>query len=73
MKRPINCWRGQVLAGTFLGEQTEYRIRLDGGPDVAVRRQNRGLNGANASVAPGAFVYVSWTPAVSLVLPRTTK
>ena len=59
--------------GSTAGEQTEYRIRLDGGPDVAMRRQNRGLNGANASVAPGAFVYVSWTPEVSLVLPRTTK
>jgi spermidine/putrescine transport system ATP-binding protein len=66
-----NCWRGQVLAGTFLGEQTEYRVRLDEGPEVVVRRQNLGLNGSNRTAAPGAFVYLTWTPDVSLVLPRT--
>jgi spermidine/putrescine transport system ATP-binding protein len=67
----MNCWRGLVLAGTFLGEQTEYRIRLDEGPEVVVRRQNLGLNGSNPAAAPGAFVYVAWTPDVSQVLPRT--
>jgi ABC-type Fe3+/spermidine/putrescine transport system ATPase subunit len=66
----VNCWHGQVLAGTFLGEQTEYRVRLDEGADVIVRRQNLGLNGANPAAAPGAFVYLAWTPDVSLVLPR---
>ena len=68
----MNCWRGQVLAGTFLGEQTEYRVRIDGGPEVVVRRQNLGLNGNNPGAAPGAFVYLAWTPDVSLVLPRTS-
>jgi hypothetical protein len=67
----MNCWRGLVLAGAFLGEQTEYRIRLDEGPEVVVRRQNLGLNGSNPAAAPGAFVYVAWTPDVSQVLPRT--
>jgi spermidine/putrescine transport system ATP-binding protein len=71
-KRPeqINCWRGQVLAGTFLGEQTEYRVRIDEGPEVVVRRQNLGLNGSNATAAPGALVYLAWTADVSLVLPH---
>jgi spermidine/putrescine transport system ATP-binding protein len=69
----MNCWRGQVLAGTFLGEQTEYRVRLDGGPEVLVRRQNLGLNGSNPNATPGAFVYLAWTPDVSLVLPHTSS
>jgi spermidine/putrescine transport system ATP-binding protein len=67
----MNCWRGQVLAGTFLGEQTEYRVRIDGGPEVVVRQQNLGLNGSSPA-APGAFVYVTWTPDVSQVLPGTS-
>lgn len=68
----VNCWGGRVLAGTFLGEQTEYRIQLDGGTEVLVRRQNVALNGANHAVAPGAHVYVRWSPDVSLLLPRAT-
>jgi spermidine/putrescine transport system ATP-binding protein len=73
-RRPelVNCWRGRVLAGTFLGEQTEYHVRLDEGPEFVVRRQNLGLNGTNPAAAPGAFVYLAWTPDVSLVLPRTS-
>ena len=69
----INCWRGRVIAGTFLGEHTEYCVRLDEGPDVVVHRQNLGLNGANPAAAPGAYVYLTWTPEVSLVLPRSTN
>jgi spermidine/putrescine transport system ATP-binding protein len=68
----VNCWRGRVLAGTFLGEQTEYRVRLDQGPEMVVRRQNLGVNGSNAGVAPGEYVYLAWAPDVSLVLPRTS-
>jgi spermidine/putrescine transport system ATP-binding protein len=65
----VNCWRGQVLAGTFLGEQTEYRVRIDEGPVVVVRQQNLGLNGSNPAAAPGAIVYLTWTPDASQVLP----
>ena len=68
----VNTWRGRVLAGTFLGEQTEYRVRLDAGPELVVRRQNTGLNGSIDAAAPGALVYLAWEPGVSLVLPRTT-
>jgi spermidine/putrescine transport system ATP-binding protein len=68
----VNCWRGRVMAGTFLGEQTEYRVRLDEGPEVVVRRQNLGVNGSNAGAAPGEFVYLAWAPDVSLVLPRSS-
>jgi spermidine/putrescine transport system ATP-binding protein len=71
---PVNSWRGQVVAGTFLGDQTEYRVRLDLGHELSVRRQNLGLNGASTAMAPGAIVYVSWSPDVSLVLPsRSTN
>ena len=69
---PLNSWRGQVLAGTFLGEQTEYVVRLDSGPEVLVRRQNLRVNGLGQAGAPGSFVYVAWAPDVSLVLPRSS-
>ena len=67
-----NVFRGLVTVGTFLGDQTEYRVRLGDRQDVVVRRQNVGLNGSNNSAAPGSQVYLSWDPGVSLVLPRST-
>jgi spermidine/putrescine transport system ATP-binding protein len=67
----LNSWRGQVLTGTFLGEQTEYLVRLDQGPQVAVRRQNLLVNGSGPAASPGSFVYLAWAPEVSLVLPRS--
>ena len=66
-----NVWSGRVVAGTFLGEQTEYRVRIDDGREVVIRRQNLGLNGLNQQFALGALVYLSWAPDVSLVLPRS--
>lgn len=69
----LNSWRGRVVAGTFLGEQTEYRIRLEQGPEVVVRKQNAGLNGSNSAAAPGAAVVIGWEPGVSLVLPGSNK
>ncbi|HEY2597673.1 MAG TPA: ABC transporter ATP-binding protein [Candidatus Dormibacteraeota bacterium] len=67
----VNVWSGRVVAGTFLGEQTEYRVRIDDGREVVIRRQNLGLNGLNQQFALGAPVYLSWAPDVSLVLPRS--
>jgi len=67
----VNVWRGRVVAGTFLGEQTEYRVRIDDVREVVIRRQNLGLDGLNQQFALGALVYLSWTPDVSLVLPRS--
>jgi ABC-type Fe3+/spermidine/putrescine transport system ATPase subunit len=69
----LNVVSGRVIAGVFLGEQTEYRVRLEHGADVVVRRQNLGSNGTNSQIAPGAQVYLSWRPDVSLVLPRTDR
>lgn len=68
----VNVWSGRVVAGTFLGDQTEYRVRLEHGEDVVIRQQNVGSNGSNAQVAPGALVYLSWEPEVSVVLPRAS-
>jgi spermidine/putrescine transport system ATP-binding protein len=68
----VNVWTGRVVAGTFLGEQTEYRVRIEEGRDVVIRRQNLGQNGLNQQVALGALVYLSWAPDVSLVLPRSS-
>jgi ABC-type Fe3+/spermidine/putrescine transport system ATPase subunit len=69
----LNVWAGQVLSGTFLGEQTEYRVRLERNQEVVIRRQNLQGNGSNPPTGPGARVYVSWLPEVSLVLPATTN
>ena len=69
----LNVTSGRVIAGVFLGEQTEYRVRLEHGADVLVRRQNLGSNGTNSQIAPGAQVYLSWRPDVSLVLPRADR
>src|SRR6202171_2347167 len=68
-----NVIRGRVISGIFLGEQTEYRVRLAQGTDVVVRRQNLGSNGTNSQIGPGAQVYLSWEPDVSLVLPRADR
>lgn len=67
----LNYWRGQVLTGVFLGEQTEYLVRLEGGTEVVARRQN-GVNGSGPAASPGSFVYIAWAPEISLVLPRST-
>jgi len=67
----LNSWRAQVLSGVFLGEQTEYLVRLDQGPKVVVRRQNLRVNGSGPAASPGSFVYLAWAPDVSLVLPRS--
>ncbi len=69
----LNVASGRVVAGIFLGDQTEYRVRLDHGGEVVVRRQNVGLNGSNSGVAPGSQVYLSWVPDAGLVLPRPTE
>jgi spermidine/putrescine transport system ATP-binding protein len=69
----LNVWAGQVLSGTFLGEQTEYRVRLERNQEVVIRRQNLQGNGSNPPTGPGARVYVSWLPEVSLVLPAATN
>ena len=65
-----NVWMGRVMAGTFLGDQTEYRVRLGDSQDILVRRQNLGPNGSREAMAPGTSVYLSWEPEVSLLLPR---
>jgi spermidine/putrescine transport system ATP-binding protein len=67
----VNVWSGRLVAGTFLGDQTEFRVRIEDSRDVVIRRQNLGLNGLNQQVALGALVYLSWAPDVSLVLPRS--
>ena len=69
----LNVVSGRVIAGVFLGEQTEYRVRLEHGADIVVRRQNLGSNGTNSTIAPGAQVFLSWGPDVSLVLPRADR
>jgi len=58
--------RGRVLQGTYLGEQTEYRVNTELAGDLIVRHQNAA--GAAQHVGPGDPVVVRWQEAANLVL-----
>ena len=59
---------GRVHQGTYLGDQTEYRIQTDQAGELVVRRQNQlGARAARAS-GPGEPVTVRWHEDANLVL-----
>ncbi len=57
---------GRITQGTYLGEQTEYRIHTDLVGELVVRRQNAA--GAAQHVGPGDQVVVRWHEEANLVL-----
>ncbi|MEK6721053.1 MAG: ABC transporter ATP-binding protein [Chloroflexota bacterium] len=57
---------GRIEQGTYLGEQTEYRIATDVVGELIVRRQNAA--GAAQHVGPGDAVVVRWQEEANLVL-----
>ena len=57
---------GRVVQGTYLGEQTEYRVNTELAGDLIVRHQNAA--GAAQHVGPGDPVVVRWQEAANLVL-----
>ena len=58
---------GRVTQGTYLGDQTEYRVTTDAIGDVIVRRPM--TTGADArSFGPGEAVIVAWHEAAVLIL-----
>ena len=59
---------GRINQGTYLGEQTEYRIDTDLAGELIVRRQN--ITGTNGGVGlgPGDPVIVRWHEDANLVL-----
>ena len=59
---------GRIHQGTYLGDQTEYRIDTDLAGELVVRRQNAtGLDGG-AGLGPGEPVVVRWHVDANLVL-----
>lgn len=58
---------GRVSQGTYLGDQTEYRVATDAIGDVTIRRPM--TTGADArSFGPGEAVFVAWHEDAVLVL-----
>ncbi len=59
---------GRVRQGTYLGEQTEYRIGTDHAGELVVRRQNQLGEQTGQGLGPGQPVTVRWHEAANLVL-----
>ena len=59
---------GRVRQGTYLGEQTEYRVQTERAGELIVRRQNQLGDAIGQGLGPGAPVLVSWHEAANLVL-----
>jgi spermidine/putrescine transport system ATP-binding protein len=60
---------GRVNQGTYLGDQTEYRIQTDEAGELVARRQNQLGEHTGQGLGPGAPVAVRWHEAANLVLP----
>ena len=56
------------IKGTYLGDQTEYRITTDHAGEMIVRRQNTSGVGSGSGVGPGDAVVVRWRDDANLVL-----
>ena len=60
---------GRINQGTYLGDQTEFRVQTDVAGELVVRRQNEAARGgAHLGLAPGDPVTVSWSEDANLVL-----
>ncbi|HUP53932.1 MAG TPA: ABC transporter ATP-binding protein [Methylomirabilota bacterium] len=60
--------RGRVQQGTYLGDQTEYRVATDEAGDLIVRHQNAAGAGGAPGVGPGDSVVVRWQEDANLIL-----
>jgi spermidine/putrescine transport system ATP-binding protein len=59
---------GRINQGTYLGDQTEYRVKTDAAGELVVRRQNVAGAASGEGLGPGDPVRVSWHEAANLVL-----
>ena len=59
---------GRIDQGTYLGDQTEYRVHTDHVGELIVRRQNAAGAGPGQSLGPGEPVTVRWREEANLVL-----
>jgi spermidine/putrescine transport system ATP-binding protein len=60
--------RGRVQQGTYLGDQTEYRVQTDEAGELIVRHQNAAGAGGAPGVGPGDPVVVRWQEEANLIL-----
>jgi spermidine/putrescine transport system ATP-binding protein len=59
---------GRVTQGTYLGDQTEFRVATDSLGELIARKQNTAADGASEALGPGAQVVVDWHEDDVLVL-----
>jgi spermidine/putrescine transport system ATP-binding protein len=59
---------GRIHQGTYLGDQTEFRVQTEGAGELIVRRQNAMGAGAGQGLGPGDPVTVRWREEANLVL-----
>ncbi len=59
---------GRINQGTYLGDQTEYRVQTDKAGELVVRRQNQLGEPTGQGLGPGDPVSVRWHEAANLVL-----
>jgi spermidine/putrescine transport system ATP-binding protein len=60
--------RGRINQGTYLGDQTEYRVQTEQAGELVVRRQNRLGASTSQGLGPGDPVIVRWHEEANLVL-----
>ena len=59
---------GRVHQGTYLGDQTEFRVTTDQAGELIIRRQNAMGVDAGVGVGPGDPVVVRWNEEANLIL-----
>ena len=59
---------GRVRQGTYLGEQTEYRVATEQAGELIVRHQNAAGAGGAPGIGPGDPVVVRWQEDANLIL-----
>jgi len=60
--------QGRIHQGTYLGDQTEFRVATDVAGEVIARRQNAGGSESVAGVGPGDAVVLRWEDSANLIL-----
>ena len=68
---PLSGWTavpGRIHQGTYLGDQTEFRVQTDGAGELIVRRQNATGAATGQGLGPGDPVTVRWREEANLVL-----
>jgi spermidine/putrescine transport system ATP-binding protein len=59
---------GRINQGTYLGDQTEFRIATDEAGEMTARRQNAAGAASIVGVGPGDPVVVRWEDSANLIL-----